>query len=356
MWVTRILAISLVTVGDPDTLTGGYLYHRRLAELAPLHNARINFVSLPASPFPLPLLEWKSALRCIQATAPQVVVIDSIAAAYAAPWLESLRVPVVGMLHQPPGGIDHGTLRTRVQALLDRAAHRRSDCLLVASHSLADIIASEGFDAPVVVVPPGRDPSPPIEELSLDLHRGARTAFLCVANWVKRKGLIELLEAFSRLACGGGCLHLAGDRAIEPRYSDGVAARLAHPDLAGRVIVHGRVSRERIAALYHAADVFVLASFKEPYGTVYGEAMASGLPVVGWRAGNLPYLATDGVHGLIVPPGDVQALGAALDRLSRDAALRRTMGKAARARAESFPTWKRSAEMFFGALRAALDA
>ena len=43
--------------------------------------------------------------------------------------------------------------------------------------------------------------------------------------------------------------------------------------------------------LYRSADVFVLPSYREPYGTVYGEAMAAGLPVVGWRAGNLPNLA-----------------------------------------------------------------
>jgi len=49
----------------------------------------------------------------------------------------------------------------------------------------------------------------------------------------------------------------------------------------------------------------VLPSLKEPYGTVYGEAMAFGLPVVGWRAGNLPYLAEDEQEGLILAPGDV---------------------------------------------------
>ena len=50
--------------------------------------------------------------------------------------------------------------------------------------------------------------------------------------------------------------------------------------------------------------MFVLPSYREPYGTVYGEAMAAGLPVVGWRAGNLPNLADDGREGLIVEPGD----------------------------------------------------
>ena len=67
-----------------------------------------------------------------------------------------------------------------------------------------------------------------------------------------------------------------------------------------------------MSALYGAADVFVLASTVEPYGTVYGEAMAAGLPVVGWAAGNLPHLAADGVEGRVVPTGDVAGLSAAL--------------------------------------------
>ena len=73
-----------------------------------------------------------------------------------------------------------------------------------------------------------------------------------------------------------------------------------------------------MAGLYRAADAFVLASVREPYGTVYGEAMAAGLPVVGWRAGNLPHLARHGEEGLIVDPGDVAGLTAALRRLAYD--------------------------------------
>src|SRR4029450_5005493 len=49
-----MLVASLVTLGPPEQLTGGYLYHRRLAELAPAHGARLDLVPLPALPFPLP--------------------------------------------------------------------------------------------------------------------------------------------------------------------------------------------------------------------------------------------------------------------------------------------------------------
>jgi glycosyltransferase involved in cell wall biosynthesis len=73
-----------------------------------------------------------------------------------------------------------------------------------------------------------------------------------------------------------------------------VRARLSAADLAGRVVVHGPLPVAQVAAYYAAADAFVLASSREPYGTVYGEAMAAGLPVVGYAAGNLPHLARDG--------------------------------------------------------------
>jgi glycosyltransferase involved in cell wall biosynthesis len=106
-----------------------------------------------------------------------------------------------------------------------------------------------------------------------------------------------------------------------------------------------------VAALYRAADVFALPSLREPYGTVWGEAMAVGLPVVGWRAGNLPHLAEDGREGLLAAPGDVDGLSRALARLAGDEGLRRGMGEAARRRAATRPTWAQSAERFFAALR-----
>ena len=108
--------------------------------------------------------------------------------------------------------------------------------------------------------------------------------------------------------------------------------------------------------LYAAADVFVLASTEEPYGTVYGEAMAAGLPVVGWAAGNLPHLADDGVEGRVVPTGDGPALAAALGELCADDDLRRRLGAAARRRAERLPTWDDTATAFYAVCRDVLES
>jgi glycosyltransferase involved in cell wall biosynthesis len=353
--MTRILTVSLVTLGDPGRLTGGYRYHRRMAELAPACGAAVRFVSFPDRPFPLPTMAGPAVLRQTRA---DVLVLDSIAAAFLGPWLPRRpRTPLVGSLHQPPGGIDHGPLRRAVQAPMDRLAYRRARLLLVASQALGDELAGQGYPSERIrVVPPGRDlPAAPAGP-PVDLRQGRRAALLCVANWVERKGLLDLLDAVARLPAGLATLHLAGDDRADPGYGARVRARLSRPDLAGRVVVHGPLPAERVAALYQAADVFVLPSLREPYGTVWGEAMAAGLPVVGWRAGNLPHLAEHGREGLLADPGDVAALGAALARLAGDEGLRQRMAAAAGTRAAARPTWAQAAALYFAALRDAASA
>lgn len=338
-----------MTLGDPNKQTGGYLYHRRLAEAAARHEAEMRFVSFPDLPFPFPRAFARRVMS--DAADADVVVVDSIAAAFVArPRAVGRRL--VGMLHQGPGGIDHGPVRTRLQAALDRAAYRHMRLVLVASESLRRELTPLHED--VRLVAPGRDVAPaPAPEVA-DLRRGRGAAVLCVANWVPRKGVVELLDAFAKLPEGTATLHLVGDERSDARYAIKVRRRARR--LGDRVVAHGVVPKERVAALYRDSDLFAMASLREPYGTVYGEAMAAGLPVVGWNAGNLPHLARHGREALIVEPGDAEGLAEALRRLAEDEELRSAMAEAARARAETFPTWEQTATTFFSALRSVCRA
>ncbi len=85
-----------------------------------------------------------------------------------------------------------------------------------------------------------------------------------------------------------------------------------------------------LATLYASADVCVLPSRTETCGLVAPEAMASGLPVIAADAGGFRESVTDGVTGLLVPPGDVRGFAAAIARLTLDTALRRRMSEEAR--------------------------
>lgn len=339
-------------MGSPTQLTGGYLYHLRLAEVAPSHDASLRFVSVPDRPFPLPAL-WSRGVLRQAAAGSDVVVVDSIAAAFVGPLVavRRPRPPLVAMVHQPPGGIDHGPVRRRAQAVLDRALYRRAVLILAASEDLAGQYAAEGFAGKLEVVAPGSDVAPPPTGPLPDLRHGRQAAFLSVGNWVARKGTVELLRAFARLPPDAATLHLVGRRDVEAGYAARMDDLLRSPELKERVVVHGPVSRDVVAALYRAADAFVLPSLREPYGTVYGEALAAGLPVVGWRAGNLPHLATDGVEGVILPPGDVDGLARALHRLADDGEWRERLAEGARRRGASLPTWTATAERFFALLR-----
>ena len=148
-------------------------------------------------------------------------------------------------------------------------------------------------------------------------------------------------------------LHVAGRDDVDPAYAKLVGARLTAPDLAGRVITHGAVSLEEVARLYQGADVFVLLSREETYGTAYGEALRAGLPTIGWRSGNLPNLIVDGREGCVLRPGDVAGVRSAL---LADGGRSRVAGRSERRRRSPrrarLPTWDDAADAFFGALRA----
>ena len=103
--------------------------------------------------------------------------------------------------------------------------------------------------------------------------------------------------------------------------------------------------------LYAGSDVFVLPSYEEAYGTVYGEALAAGLPVIGWRTGNLPNLAVDGREGIVLEPGDLAGLASALERVASDDEYRERLSAAARARGQELPTWRETASLFFDTLK-----
>jgi glycosyltransferase involved in cell wall biosynthesis len=95
----------------------------------------------------------------------------------------------------------------------------------------------------------------------------------------------------------------------------------------------GPASRASLPAELSRATLFAAPSFYEGGpGLVYLEAMACGLPVVGCEGSGASEVITPEDDGLLVPPGDVEALVKALDRLLRDPALRAAMGARARAR------------------------
>jgi glycosyltransferase involved in cell wall biosynthesis len=146
------------------------------------------------------------------------------------------------------------------------------------------------------------------------------------------KGILEFVEATEGLP-----RVIVGDGPLRDRVPDAV----------------GFVPHERLGEYYERAAVVACPSRREGYGVVAREAMAYGRPVVATGVGGLPDAVVDGETGLLVPPGDVVALRAALGRLLDDSELRARLGAAARVRAYRRFSWQAYAESALVAYAAA---
>jgi len=170
----------------------------------------------------------------------------------------------------------------------------------------------------------GRETLPPVEpDEPLVLFVGRLTYY---------KGVSVLLRAMART--DRGVLAIAGEGELRER----LVSQARDLGIADRVRFLGYVSEDELGALYRRATVFVLPSVapSEAFGIVQLEAMARGLPVINTDLPTgVPWVSRDRETGLTVPPGEAEALAAAIDRLLRDPALRERLGRQGRRRVEA---------------------
>lgn len=143
------------------------------------------------------------------------------------------------------------------------------------------------------------------------------------------KGQDILIRALATLKGEFPDIHLLlpGEPPCEAKGYDRELRRLAST-LGLDDEVHFIGFQANIAAVYAALDICVLASRKESFGLVLLEAMAMGVPLVATAAGGVPEIIEDGMSGLLVPPGDPEALAYAIRRLIQDPEQRQRLSRA----------------------------
>ncbi len=339
--------VAFITVGDTGRLTGGYLYNARvLTALRERGVAVEEIVPCDASPEEQEMAAPKLGLG-LNPRRFDVIVVDALARIVCAPWLDRWRQerPVVAMVHELPSvaAPDAAFARKSEEPLL------RADRLVVVSGHGRSILAGRGVPAARIrVVPPGFDRLP-IANVPTSPVRDGTVRALCVAQWIPRKGILDLVRAWALHERPGASLELVGETDADPAYAVSVRAAVVDASDAS-ITVSGAVDDAALGAAYAAADLFVLPSRYEGYGIVYAEALAHGLPVVACNVGPVPELVGEEA-ALLVEPGDVEALSGALDPLLEDDALRDRMSAAARRRAGELTRWEDTTAGFLRVLK-----
>jgi glycosyltransferase involved in cell wall biosynthesis len=344
-----IRRIAFAVPGDLSTPTGGYTYDRRIiGELRRL-GFGVDVVDLGEG-FPRPSAETRAAALAKLAKIPPGVpiVIDGLALGVL-PELAGLRGrnPLLGLVHHPLA-LETGLAPEEAERFRasERAALAGMQAIIVTSPAIARVLIADYGVSPDVlsVARPGSDRVPCARGGSRDV-----VALLSVGIIVPRKGYDVLVAALATLDGLPWRLTIVGDRRRDPGEAARLDAEILRHGLTARIAIEGAVSAERLAELYSAADVFVLASRYEGYGMAFAQAIACGVPVIGTTAGAIPETVPAGA-GLLVPPEDAAALAAALRRLISDRDARARLAGNARAAANLLPTWAASAAVFARAI------
>jgi glycosyltransferase involved in cell wall biosynthesis len=342
--------VAFAVPGDLATPTGGYAYDRRMiAELGHL-GWQVDLLDLgDGFPWPNEATRMTARTQLLALPAGRTIVVDGLALGVLPETASQLagRNPLLALVHHPLA-LEHGLSVEQAETLRasERAALVAVQGVVVTSAATARLVASDyGVPAErITVARPGSDPAPPAQG-----GKDGVVRLLSVGAVVPRKGFDVLMAALATLPDLSWRLTIVGDRTRDRHAAARLDADIARHAFENRVTALGAVSPQRLAALYAEADMFVLASRFEGYGMAYAEAIAHGLPVIGTNGGAIPDTVPPDA-GLLVAPGDSEALAQVLRRVIGDAGLRRRLADAARAAAPKLPTWRQSAEIFAGAL------
>jgi len=368
--------IGLVIYGSLDTVSGGYLYGRKLVEHLRQSGDQVDVIALP----------WRGFLRSlVDNFSPRVremlvgfqgeLLLQDELTHPSLFWLNRqlktrIHYPVVSIVHhlrylEPRPAWRNSIYRQVEQRYLDSI----DGFIFNSQHTCQTVRELRGNldQKPYLIAVPGGDQfqtysgfrsksqmateqsaaQKPFTRIDQQIvHRAASTNSLRViflGNLIPRKGLPVLLQAIAALPPRVCTLTIAGDMQIDPAHTRQIQRQIDALGLRDRVRILGAVSPARLAEELPRHNVLAVPSWYEGYGIVYLEGMAFGLPAIATTSGAAAEIITDGLDGWLIPPGDAALLSQRLAPLASDRILLAEMGQAARRRYAIQPTWNQTA-------------
>jgi glycosyltransferase involved in cell wall biosynthesis len=335
--------IGLVIYGSLDTLSGGYLYDRKLVEYLRAQGDNVEIISLPwrnyASHF-ADNLHFKlppnlDILIQDELNHPSLIFANQGKHPY----------PVISLVHH----LRCSELRPKWQNIfyrwIEKKYLRSVDGFIFNSMTTQKVVNSlvENRKPHVVAYPPTDRFGEPISEKEIvGRARSEKLRILFLGNVIHRKGLHTLLPAI-RVQPSAFRVDVVGSLTSEPRYVKQMREYIARNGLSSSVFLRGPLDRESVVEALKGAHVLVVPSSYEGFGIVYLEGMCFGLPGIGTTAGAANEIISDGVDGFLIAPENAGELAGELKLLHKQRDLLIEMSRAARERYLRQPKWEETA-------------
>ena len=340
---------TFVFPGDPETLTGGYTYGRRIVAACQALGAAVEILALPNG-YPVPDAENLARTEDIIDAIPDdtLVVFDGLAFS-ALPALvakHASRLRFVALVHHPLAdetGVPAEKRWHFFESEKDSLSHAKS--VIVSSPFTKIRLKDFGVEPDRChVVEPGIDTAP-----FNDIRDNADPVrLLYVASLTERKGHLDLFEALHTLNSSHWVLDLVGPADLAPEY--GAKVLEAAKAFGASVHYHGPLPESALADLYREADLYVSPAKYEGYGMALASAVVYGMPIIAVDGGAVA--TTPAGHAAnLVPVDDPAMLAQALRQAITDPSERQRLAQRSRETRAGLNDWTDAGRKFLTALK-----
>jgi len=339
------MKIGLVIYGSLGTLSGGYMYDRRLVEYLRAQGDTVEIISLPWRNYAAHLIDnfTFKLPRNLDILIQDELNHPSLIGANRRPH----PYPIISLVHH----LRCSELRPKWQNAFYRMIEKKYlqsvDGFIFNSQTTKNVVNGLMDDGkPSVVAYPPTDRFGDAVDESTIKERGKKKEFsiLFLGNLIERKGLHTLLEAIRHLPPSNFQLDVIGSLTSEPKYIKQIQEFITKNHLSSFVFLHGTLNNQPLINKLKSAHVLVVPSSYEGFGIVYLEGMCFGLPAIGTTAGAAGEIIEHGKTGYLIEPNDSQSLANHLAHLASDRDLLRQLSLHARTRYTQQPLWEETAK------------
>jgi glycosyltransferase involved in cell wall biosynthesis len=331
--------IGLVIYGSLDTISGGYLYDRKLVEYLHSQGDTVEVISLPWRSYTAHLMD---NFRFKLPPKMDIIIEDGLNhPSLILPNRRKRSYPVVSLVHHLRSSELRPAWQNNIYRFIEKKYLQSVDGFIFNSKTTKKAVLhlmDQGKPS-VLAYPPVDQFGGPILPQEIK-DRAGRDEFriLFLGNVIYRKGLHTLLEAVPGLDAKVH-VDVVGSLTSEPAYVSLIQEIIGKNQLASRVTLHGSLDRETLIEKFKQAHVLVVPSSYEGYGIVYLEGMSFGLPAIGTTAGAAGEIIDPGKTGYLIAPDDVKTLTGHLNSLATNRNLLLHLSINARERYLRQPLW-----------------